>query len=91
MTLLYQAPPLSIWQAHLLAGLCAVSYVGILYVSQNTRITYSKTSPKQPQRNRDDPEVIRARLIAVSLSTVASCALVVGVVWYLSGNKVRVQ
>jgi prenyl protein peptidase len=85
---------LSLMRAHLLAGFCASSYVGILYLLQQTRITYSSQSlegqAKERARRRDDPDVIRARLAAVSASTLISCAVVLGVVWHLSaGNEVR--
>ena len=88
----FATPPLSILQAHALAGFCATSYVGILYVSQNTRISYAPDgAPEQANqrlRRRDDPDVIRARVTAVSLSTLISCGLVSGTMWYLSKDKV---
>jgi len=91
MSLLFQSPPLSVQAAHFLAGFCASSYVGILYVLQATRITYSFESTedraKERVRRRDDSDVIRARLAAVCLSTLISCAVVVCVVWCVSGDE----
>ena len=81
---------LSVPLANLLAGFCASSYVGILYILQQTRITYSSQSAegqaKERARRRDDPDVIRARLIAVSVSTIVSCAVVVGIIWRTSNG-----
>lgn len=82
---------LSVQHAHLLAGFCASSYVGILYVLQRTRITYSTKSAegqaKERARRRDDPDVIRARLAAVTVSTLASCAVVAGTAWHVTGGR----
>ncbi|KAI0685731.1 hypothetical protein BC835DRAFT_1455259 [Cytidiella melzeri] len=93
MSPLTDSARLPVQYAHLLAGFCASSYVGILYLLQQTRITYSSQSAegqaKERARRRDDPDVIRARLVAVSVSTLVSCAVVVGTEWnvtVLSGN-----
>lgn len=89
----YASPPLSLFHAHILAGIFAVSYVGSLYVSQNTRITYSTRTPgeqaRERERRRDDPDVIRARLAAVSLSTVVSWVVLVVVLHNLHPYEVR--
>ena len=86
------APPLPMLLAHTLAGFCAASYVGVLYISQSTRISYASQSTteqaKERQRRRNDPDVIRARMTAAALSVGVSCALVVGVVRYLSHTQV---
>ena len=75
---------LSVIQAHLLALAFAGSYVGSIYVSQNARLTYASDNPmdraRQRVRQRDDPDVIRARLKAVTFSTVLSCLAVVEMV-----------
>ncbi|KAI0337417.1 hypothetical protein BDW22DRAFT_1364191 [Trametopsis cervina] len=93
MAVLFSQPPLSVVEAHALAGFCAASYVGILYVLQQTRISYRTESAqdqaKERARRRDDPDVIRARLIAVSISTVLSCVLVFGAVRHVSGGNER--
>ncbi len=82
---------ISLSKAHLLAGFCASSYVGILYALQQTRITYTSESAegqaKERAKRRDDPDVIRARLAAVTISTLVSCAVVAGTIWHESGGK----
>ncbi|KAI0783729.1 hypothetical protein C8Q75DRAFT_781697 [Abortiporus biennis] len=81
------APPLSSLSAHLLAASFAISYVGSLYLSKHSRLRFSSTAvahnqndvPRQKydgERWRDDPDVIRARLTAVTLSTLLSCATI---------------
>ena len=81
-----QLPTLSTFQAHALALCIAGSYVGSLYVSQSSRITYHSDNPtekaKERVKRRDDPDVIRARLIAVSVSTLLSCLLIFGIIRY---------
>ncbi|GJE85418.1 CPBP family intramembrane metalloprotease [Phanerochaete sordida] len=78
-------PLLPTWQAHVLAFLVGGSYVGSLYVSQNARLTYESENAvdqaKERVRRRDDPDVIRARLTAVTASTVLSCVVLCGVVY----------
>ena len=69
---------ISLFAANGLAAFFTLSYVGCLYVSQHTRVTFSARggdNNKDRPRTRDDPEVIRARLIAVSISTLSSYAL----------------
>lgn len=78
----FLTPPLTVTQATWLATYFACSYVGSIYVSKNSRLSFSKSSttppgveqPKQSnERGRDDPDVIRARLLAVSIATISSC------------------
>ncbi|KAJ7614173.1 hypothetical protein FB45DRAFT_758687 [Roridomyces roridus] len=74
-------PPLSMHTAHLLALGFSITYVGSLYVAKNARIrvnAYDARLKFQPG-GRDDPAVIRARLMAVTIACVLSC----GVVYYL--------
>lgn len=86
---------LSIFQAHLLALAFAGSYVGSIYVSQNSRLTYASNSPteraKERVRYRDDPDVIRARLKAVTISTLLSCVVVFGIVQLQPGGSIAVR
>lgn len=74
---------LSTLQAHLLALSFAGSYVGSIYVSQNARLTYASSGPTERARERvryrDDPDVIRARLSAVTISTTLSCLIIFAV------------
>ncbi|KAH9933023.1 uncharacterized protein B0H18DRAFT_871007 [Fomitopsis serialis] len=93
MPLVFAEPPISLSTAHSLAAFFAGSYVGSLYLSKNARLSFKQGSIKlkqgqqrtkeQEERWRDDPAVIRARLAAASLSTLASCATMVGLVWKL--------
>ncbi|KAI0779196.1 hypothetical protein BC629DRAFT_1523164 [Irpex lacteus] len=91
MAPIHEPALISLSKAHLLAGFCASSYVGILYALQQTRITYTSESAegqaKERARRRDDPDVIRARLAAVTISTLVSCAVVAGTIWHESGGK----
>ncbi|PFH47264.1 hypothetical protein AMATHDRAFT_152548 [Amanita thiersii Skay4041] len=81
-------------QAHVLALAFASAYVGSLYMSRHTRLSFAKGSSgseqqQQPQvrmkerheRWRDDDEVIRARLTVCACVTVGCCAAVLGVQW----------
>ncbi|KAK2462514.1 hypothetical protein APHAL10511_005484 [Amanita phalloides] len=56
---------LTIAQAHLLALFFASSFVGSLYVSKRTRLAFRE----HHERWRDDHTVIRARLVACTVST----------------------
>jgi prenyl protein peptidase len=88
------APVLTLTEAHLLTAFFSISYVGSLYLSKHARLRfddrrarlaagrnpYAKIHPSE--RWRDDPDVIRARLTAVSIATGVSVAVVCGVVYY---------
>lgn len=97
MPIVFKVPPISLSTAHWLAGLFAVSYVGSLYLSKNARLSFRKgrvqlrqgqqRGKAQDERWRDDPEVIRARLVAVSVSTLSSCLVVLGLVWKVIDRK----
>ncbi|KAG0701897.1 CAAX protease self-immunity-domain-containing protein [Suillus ampliporus] len=79
-------PLLSTTSAHLLAGLFAFTYVGSIYVSKGARLRFSKRKVNLPEgqarlklqneRWRDDPDVIKARLLAVSIATLICCLIV---------------
>ncbi|KAG6375939.1 hypothetical protein JVT61DRAFT_2810 [Boletus reticuloceps] len=72
--------------AHVLAALFVTCYVGSIYISKDARLSFSNTKvsldygfarPKlQNERWRDDPDVIRARLVAVCSGTFICCAIV---------------
>ena len=73
----------------LISGFIAGSYVGSLYVTRSSRLSFVKTSTSQHEGNRarqpterwrDDDGVIRARLKAAVFSTCASCGIVVSCV-----------
>jgi intramembrane prenyl-peptidase len=76
------AAPLSLRDAHLINAVLTLGYVLPLYFTKFTRLSFSKTpenngtrSKGASERWRDDPAVIKARLLSVSLSTVASLFL----------------
>ena len=95
MAVLDDASVLSTTQAHLLALAFAGSYVGSIYVSQNARLTYASNNPteraRERVRQRDDPDVIRARLKAVAFSTTLSCLAVVEMVLVRSAGSFAVS
>ena len=69
---------ISLLTANGLAAFFAISYVGCLYLSQHTRLTFSAHAIDKDNgrlKTRDDPDVIRARLVAVSISTLNCYAL----------------
>ncbi|KAF8997171.1 CAAX protease self-immunity-domain-containing protein [Cyathus striatus] len=82
-------PTLSTPTAHLLSLLFSASYVGSLYISKGARLSFAKPEEEPEARKnlerrkmdserwRDDPDVIKARLVAVSGASVVC----VGVVW----------
>ncbi|KAG1720782.1 CAAX protease self-immunity-domain-containing protein [Suillus lakei] len=79
-------PLLSITSAHLLSGLFAFIYVGSIYASKSARLRFSKRKVNLPEgqtrlklqneRWRDDPDVIKARLLAVTSATLTCCLIV---------------
>ncbi|OCH85481.1 Abi-domain-containing protein [Obba rivulosa] len=91
----FEHPPLPLPLAHAFAAFFALSYVGSIYVSKNARVSPNNGQPapararaKDPEeRWRNDPGVIRARLLAVSLSTLASCVAVLMLMWVTGGAK----
>lgn len=90
MPLVFPVPPLAPLTAHSLAIVFSGTYIASIYVSKNTRLSF-KTSPpttaasgqdarpkarQQDERWRDDPDVIKARLVAVSIATLLCCAVI---------------
>ncbi|KAI0268288.1 hypothetical protein BC834DRAFT_868736 [Gloeopeniophorella convolvens] len=73
--------PLSLRDAHLTNVLLTLGYVLPLYFTKYTRLSFSKTAAngsrlkESSERWRDDPAVIKARVLSVSMSTVASLYL----------------
>ena len=100
-TKLPMSPPLALSTptAHLLSLLFSLTYVGSLYISKHSRLSFSTTTSthsnkgewqnndqgerekEQSERWRDDPDVIRARLLAVLCATTVCCLVFVGVIW----------
>ncbi len=89
MPLVFPAPPISLSTAHAFVAFFTFSYVGSLYVSKNTRLSFKhgvslnvrdgeKRVKQADERWRNDPDVIRARLFAATMSTVGS---VLAVYW----------
>jgi len=99
MPLVFPLPPLSKSGAHIISCSFALTYVGSLYVSKNARLSFSP-KPLEPshlqdgherqkssdERWRDDPDVIKARLMAVCVSTLLSCVSVFLLVWHIVGD-----
>ncbi|KAF6749405.1 hypothetical protein DFP72DRAFT_970461 [Ephemerocybe angulata] len=87
-------PLLPISIAHILALSFAAIYVGSLYVSNHTRLSFAtdvdgkgvsagvlqERERKANERWRDDPDVIRARLIAVSMASLTCCTVVEAII-----------
>jgi len=92
----FTKPPLPLPAAHAFAAFFALSYVGSIYASKNARLSFKRARViparggmervRDPEdRWRNDPDVIRARLFAVTLSTLVSCAAVLVLVWMAMG------
>ena len=76
------AAPLSLRDAHLINAVLTLGYVLPLDFAKSTRLSFAKTPENNGTRTkgaserwRDDPAVIKARLLSVSLSTIASLCL----------------
>jgi hypothetical protein len=95
---LSSVPSISTTLAHFLALGFSVAYVGSLYVSKNARLSFSSKAgwsrngearrKEREERWRDDPDVIKARLAAVTLASAVCCIIVVVIVWLVGGSKV---
>jgi hypothetical protein len=66
-------PPLTLTEAHWLNVAFTVGYVGPLYLSRFTNPLSSNPESQLRDGWRNDPKVIKARLLFVSVSTVLSC------------------
>jgi prenyl protein peptidase len=101
MPIVFAFPPLSTTFAHLLSLFFAFTYVGSIYLSKNSRLSFSgkvvhttngQARPKeQDERWRDDPDVIKARLAAVGFATLVCCLAVIGVVGSFVGDVENVS
>ncbi|RDB15264.1 putative CAAX prenyl protease 2 [Hypsizygus marmoreus] len=97
MTLVFPVPPITTSSAHGLTLLFAFCYVGSLYISKNARLSFAekqtaayngKPRPKySDERWRDDPDVIRARLVAVSIATSICCGIVFLLLRHFVGDR----
>jgi hypothetical protein len=78
---------------HLLQALFAISYVSSIYLHPNGRLHFKPTSDGRiaASRSRNDPVVIKTRLIAVTLATLASCTIVFLVIWKDSNDPSDVR
>jgi len=90
--------PLSPRDAHIINAVLTVGYVLPLYFTKYTRLSFAKisqndgTRPKGPsERWRDDPAVIKARLLSVSVSTVASLCLMHYILAAVQSNPLKVS
>ncbi|KAG6827525.1 hypothetical protein H0H92_011438 [Tricholoma furcatifolium] len=97
MPLVFTSPPISTASAHCLTFLFASIYVGSLYVSKHARLSFSRdrgnngdATPHEKlkdERWRDDPDVVKARLLASTIATVLNCGLVFYILWTLIGER----
>ncbi|KJA13795.1 hypothetical protein HYPSUDRAFT_195541 [Hypholoma sublateritium FD-334 SS-4] len=71
--LLYRDPLFSAATAQVISLLFGTTYVGVLYLSQRTRASSTPPNGGSVMGTRDDPKIIRARLVAVTLATLACC------------------
>lgn len=101
MPLVFTSPPFTTLESLLLTTSFALIYVGSLYVSKHGRLSFvAKVVPPQrdgeerrrheSERWRDDPDVIRARLIAVTFASLVSCTIVFGALWQAMGPEVSI-
>lgn len=85
---MFPIPPLSTRGANTIAFFFASSYVVSLYLSKRTRLGNSSrpngsNANAALNRTRDDPNVIKARIVAASTSTILSCVVVFLLVWHI--------
>ena len=92
------AVPLSLRDAHFINAALTFGYVLPLYLSKFTRLSFTKTPrndgtrPKGPsERWRDDPAVIQARLLSVSISTIASLCVMHYIVAAVQSDPQKVR
>ncbi|KXN82274.1 putative CAAX prenyl protease 2 [Leucoagaricus sp. SymC.cos] len=100
--LTFTAPQLTASTAHLLSFTFSAIYVGSIYVSARTRLsltsrgtaattsTASRPIPREKMKDerwRDDPDVIKARIVAVSIATTLNCLVVFSILWTLSSDS----
>lgn len=88
MPLVFPLPPLSARGSNLVAFFFSASYVVSLYLSKHARLGNSSGSnglnaSVSQNRTRDDPSVIKARMVAASTSTILSCVVVFLLVWHI--------
>lgn len=99
------SPIISGSSALLITHSFALIYVGSLYLSKYTRFFFfskpyrakagredeeRKKMKNLKERWRDDPEVIKERLVAVSVATVVCCLGVFAVLFYHFGGSANV-
>ncbi|KAF5315246.1 hypothetical protein D9619_007505 [Psilocybe cf. subviscida] len=90
MQLLFAHPLLSTSSAHLVSlGLGSV-YVGSIFVARKARLALA-TNDGTVKGTRDDPEIIKSRLVSVSMATLGCCAGVFGILWKQVGGTVRMS
>jgi hypothetical protein len=82
--------PLSLQSAHLINSALTLGYVLPLYFTKYTRLSFSRTTENEndqsppkgaSERLRDDPAVIKARMLSVLVSTMASLCLMYRIVY----------
>lgn len=87
--------PLSLRDAHLINAALTLGYVFPLYLTKFTRLSFTENggarSKGAPERWRDDPPVIKARLFSVSVSTIASMCLMHYIIAAGQGKPLKVR
>ena len=96
--LLFTEPVLTTTSAFFISLSFAAAFVGGLYLSKNARVIFASVkydgdgkTPRgklQHERWRDDPDVIRARIIVVMVATLACCLAVFAIIWACSDRMV---
>ena len=96
MPLVFPVPPLSTTSGHTLSIIFASIYVGSIYLSKNTRLSFSGRTvhllngqarlKEADEKWRDDPDVIKARLVAVGAATLICFLGVFSVVKHFVGD-----
>lgn len=75
-------PLISTSSAHYISLALGTIYVGSLYLSKNARLSLSSNRKGRGmgENLRDDPDVIWARMVAVSVATAVCCTIVAAVI-----------
>lgn len=75
----------------LLQAALAIGYVSSIYVHPSGRLRFKHQqksgAAKEQTRSRNDPLVIRTRLLAVSVATLLSCLIVGFTLWRDRGSR----
>jgi len=91
-------PPLSLRDAHIINAVLTLGYVLPLYLTKFTRLSFSRNPQNNGSRSkgpserwRDHPAVIKARLLSVSVSTIASVYLMHYIIAAVQSDPLKVS